>query len=93
LKSSHYTASNYSYITRLKKKSSSGKYGYKLNKSGVEAYLQYKYRVKHGFDLNRHRRVHKRVDSYYGITKHGALELGLVWDNEETQPTRKKGNG
>jgi len=51
----HYTSSNYSYITRLKKKSASGKYRYKINKSDVEAYLQYKHRVKHGLDLNRHK--------------------------------------
>ena len=76
----HYTSSNYSYITRLKKKSSSGKYRYKINKSGVVAYLEFKHRIKLGFDLNRHRRIPKRIESYYGITKKGAVEFGLGVD-------------
>ncbi len=87
----HYIAGNYSYITRLKKKSNEGKYRYKINTSGAEAYLQYKHRIKLGFDLNRHRRVPKRVDSYYDMTKKGALELGLVWADEEAQPIAKNG--
>jgi hypothetical protein len=53
----HYTSSNYSYITRLKKKSRSRKYRYKINKSGIVAYLEFKHRIKLGFDLNRHRHV------------------------------------
>jgi len=48
----NYTSSNYSYITRLKRKSSSGKYRYKISKSGVVAYLEFKHRIKLGFDLN-----------------------------------------
>jgi hypothetical protein len=56
-------------ITRLKKKSTSGEYRHKINKSSVEAYLQYKHRVKHGFDLNRHRYILKLVDFYYSKLK------------------------
>lgn len=78
----HYTAGNYSYITRLNNKSNEGKYRYKINHSGTGDYLQYKHRVKLGFDLNLHRRVPRRIDSYYGITKKGSLELGLVWADE-----------
>jgi hypothetical protein len=43
----------------------------------IELYLQWKHRVKHGFDLNRHRRVPKRVDSYYGLQ--GTEHSNLVW--------------
>jgi hypothetical protein len=73
-------SSDYSYITRLKKKSSSRRYRYKINKSGVVAYLEFRHRIKLGFDLNRHRRVPKRIDFYYGITKKGAVEFGLGGD-------------
>ena len=41
----HY-ASNYSYIMRLKEKSSSGKYRYKINKSGIVANPEFKHRIK-----------------------------------------------
>ena len=88
----HYTAGNYSYITRLKKKSKSSKYRYKINKSGVVAYLQYKHRIEHGFDLNRHRRVPKRVDSYYGATKKGSPELGLGADSDRSSMKPKYRN-
>jgi hypothetical protein len=38
--------------------------------------FQYKHRIEHGFDLNHRKRAPKRVDSYYGITGKGDLELG-----------------
>lgn len=57
---------------------------YKINKNGVRTYLQYKRRIEASFDLNLHKRFPERVDFYSGITKQGALELGLE-AGEETQ--------
>ncbi len=57
------------FIIKLNKKSKSGKYRYKINKTGIVAYLQYKRRIENGFDLNLHKRFPELVDSYSGITQ------------------------
>jgi hypothetical protein len=68
------------FIRRMPKQARWGAYRYKINKSGIEAYIAYKNRLNKGFSLNRLRKVPRRVSQYMTVSKWGR-DMGLTMDD------------
>ena len=54
---------------------------YSITRKGFQTYLELKHRYNLKFELNRYKKRPKRVNCYFGITKYGALEMGLTPDD------------
>lgn len=89
-----YSVRGYPYLSRLEKKKGHA-YRYKLTKAGILWYLVYANRIKRGADLNARDKKNSiryknpedlkispaQMAYYIGLTKQGALELGLNRDD------------
>lgn len=77
---SHWRTRGIKYVRRLPKKSKYGAYRYTINRSGIEAYIDYKNRLKHGLSLNRLRKYPKKASVYMLVSHHGKSN-GVTMDD------------
>lgn len=77
---SHYHRHHYRYFRRLKKKAQDGSYRYKLTRFGIHCALQYKKRIRLGFDLNLTKRYPTRTDTYIVLNDRG-VSIGMTQDD------------
>jgi hypothetical protein len=66
---SKWFAHHYKYASRRKVKGN--KYVYKIRKHGMRTLMAYKRRYELGFDLNRNRKVPKKIDKYVILNNYG----------------------
>ena len=72
----------YQYLHRTKKRYTDATTGRKvrllrISKMGTKTYLDLKRLIRLGFELNRKKRAPQKMNNYFGITKHGALEMDI----------------
>jgi DNA-binding MarR family transcriptional regulator len=73
----------FGYVVRSKKKYVDETTGRKvrlirITKKGAKAYMNLKRRTELGIDLNRKKPQSHKVDCYFGITRRGAVEIGIT---------------